>query len=180
MLYLDSVKRNTLNKPLESQAMTTETFNMLFVGLKDRAMHFAWSITGNRDDAQDAVQDLYEKLWRRRLLIRENGFNSLVMSSIKNICIDRMRKTSTEDIDAARGLSESGLCEPMLNETIHREIEHLPQREREAVMMHDVEQMEFDEIAELLGISQQSVRMSLSRGRSRLREKLTKLMNYGV
>ena len=72
--------------------MTSETFNTIFLGCKDRAMRFAWSITGNRQDAEDIVQDVYEKLWRRRLLIRDTGLPSLIMTSVRNAAIDRTRR----------------------------------------------------------------------------------------
>ena len=67
--------------------MTTETFNTIFLSVKDRAMRFAWSITGSRSDAEDIVQDVYERLWQRRFLLRSNGFKSLIMTSVKNASI---------------------------------------------------------------------------------------------
>ena len=50
--------------------MTAQELNTEFVEAKDAAYRYACSLLHNREEAEDLVQDLYEKLWRRRVLIR--------------------------------------------------------------------------------------------------------------
>ncbi|MBQ8863961.1 MAG: RNA polymerase sigma factor [Rikenellaceae bacterium] len=159
--------------------MTSETFNTIFLGCKDRAMRFAWSITGNRQDAEDIVQDVYEKLWRRRLLIRDTGLPSLIMTSVRNAAIDRTRRLKPMPLEGSQESSAQNPDTALLDQ-LYRAISLLPEAQRNAVTLHDIEGMEIDEIAALTGVSTASVRMALSRGRNTLRNKLTKIINYGV
>ena len=72
--------------------MNSEELNKEFLALKDTAYRYAVSLLHDPILAEDATQDLYEKLWRRRLFIRRNGFRSLMMVSIRNICLDLLRE----------------------------------------------------------------------------------------
>lgn len=61
-----------------------------------------------------------------------------------------------------------------------RLIAELPDKQRIAIHMRDVEGYEIEEIADLLESDEASVRVNLSRARKSIREQLIKLMNYGV
>ena len=71
--------------------MTAQELNTEFVEVKDAAYRYACSLLHNREEAEDLVQDLYEKLWRRRLLVRHKGFVQLVMTSARNMSLDILR-----------------------------------------------------------------------------------------
>ena len=71
--------------------MNSQDLNQEFLALKDSAYRYAASLLHDRVEAEDLVQDLYERLWRRRLLIRQSGFRQLVMTSTRNMAIDRLR-----------------------------------------------------------------------------------------
>ena len=88
VLYTNRKHRQAAPKP---KPMTSEEFNNEFLHLKDAAFRYAVALLHNYVAAEDATQDLYEKLWRRRLLIRKNGFQALVMTSMRNLCLDRLR-----------------------------------------------------------------------------------------
>ncbi len=59
-------------------------------------------------------------------------------------------------------------------------MEELPDKQRIAIHMRDIEGYEIEEIANLLESDEASVRVNLSRARKSIREQLIKLMNYGV
>ena len=159
--------------------MNTETFNTIFLGCKDRAMRFAWSITGSRQDAEDVVQDVYERLWRRRLLIRSLTLRSLIMTSVRNAAIDRTRSRPTLPLESNRPAEVQSSDTALLDE-LYRAISRLPEAQRTAVTMHDIEGMTINEISAETGASDASIRMALSRGRKTLRKHITKIINYGV
>lgn len=71
--------------------MTAQELNTEFLEVKDAAYRYACSLLHNREEAEDLVQDLYEKLWRRRLLVRHKGFAQLVMTSTRNMSLDILR-----------------------------------------------------------------------------------------
>ena len=56
----------------------------------------------------------------------------------------------------------------------------LPEKQRMAIHLRDVEGYEIAEIGEILGMEERNVRMNLSRARKSVREEIIKVMNYGV
>lgn len=166
--------------------MNSEEINREFVRLKDAAYRYAVSLLHDREEAADATQDLYERLWQRRLFIRRNGFESLVMVSIRNICLDRIKLrrrgrqfTPLEEVESiASNRTESEHQE--LSAIVHRLILTLPEREREVLHLRESEGLEFEHIAEIVGSTEAAVRMACSRARGKVKEKLIKIVNYGV
>jgi len=59
-------------------------------------------------------------------------------------------------------------------------MEELPEQQKIILQLRDIEQYDFSEIAKMLDMNETAIRVSLSRGRKTLREKLTKTHNYGV
>ena len=62
--------------------MNSQDLNQEFLTLKDSAYRYAASLLRAPTEAEDVTQDLYERLWRRRLLIRRTGFRALVMTTV--------------------------------------------------------------------------------------------------
>lgn len=162
--------------------MNSEELNIAFIELKDVAYRYAASLLGQSAEAEDAVQDLYERLWRRRLLIRSKGFRALMMTSLRNICLDRLRekerRRTCEPTDTPA--EESSTADKELVDILKHLIEQLPDREREVIHLRDCEGWQFEDIAAVTGASEVAVRMALSRARQKLKEELSKIMDYGL
>lgn len=165
--------------------MNSEELNIEFLSVKDAAYRYAASLLNDYHEAEDAVQDLYERLWRRRLFLRRSSFRSLVMTSIRNICLDALRRRErlrqtfvTTPTEAISDDNEQSNAE--LTTLIERIISQLPKREREVIHLRDCEQMEFEDIASIVGITESAARMALSRARQKVRDELSKVMNYGL
>lgn len=162
--------------------MNSEELNKEFLTLKDTAYRYAVSMLHDPMLAEDATQDLYEKLWRRRLFIRHSTFRSLMMVSIRNICLDllrereRRRQQSQSSSDLVAQPREDG----ELSEIINKLITALPERECEVIRLHDYEGLGYDEIAQIIGSSESAARMACSRARQKIKEELIKVMNYGL
>ena len=134
-------------------------------------------------EAEDVTQDLYERLWRRRLLVWRAGFRALVMTTVRNMCLDRLRGRKAEryeDIEQCERIATEPKDGDDLTPIVKRLIAALPEREREVIHLHDVEGMDFEDIAEVVGSSVEAVRMACSRARQKVKEQLIKFMNYGV
>lgn len=164
--------------------MNSEQLNIEFLKVKDAAYRYVVSLLHNPTEAEDLVQDLYEKLWRRRLLLRQSGFRSLALTSARNLALDRLRERERRrivtDIDEAVGEGvELGVQSDEVA-IIRSIISSLPDREREVIHLRDVEAMEFADIAEVVGSNVAAVRMAHSRARQRVREEFTKITNYGL
>ncbi len=195
--------------------MTAQELNTEFVGVKDAAYRYAVSLLHNRSEAEDLVQDLYEKLWRRRLLIRQKTFVQLVMVSVRNMCLDVLRRRQKMWRDAGAGwpgaelrgaswpgevisgeemkweenlsgrgddvvLWEEGKEQEDMAKIAEKLIAQLPHREREVVHLRLVEGLDYQIIAEIVGSNESTVRMAFSRGKSKVKEQLVKIMDYGM
>lgn len=170
--------------------MKSEEFNTEFLKIKDSAFRYAMSLLRDRHTAEDCTQDLYEKLWRRRLLIGRERFQALVMVSMRNMCLDRLRRRDrldrrTVDLQAARDrctadTGPDGTDAGVTDETIRRLIAALPHREREAMHLRDIEGLEFARIAQITGTTETAARMACSRARNKVKEELIKIMNHGL
>lgn len=186
--------------------MTAQELNTEFVEAKDAAYRYACSLLHNREEAEDLVQDLYEKLWRRRVLIRHKGFVPLVMTSTRNMCMDILRsrqkgrentplnyedgvKLSAEDVrlgkENARWEEGTAMWEEEREKEdtaaiVEKLVERLPQKEREAFHLRVVEGLDYPVIAEIMGIAESAARMACSRGRNKVKEELLKIMDYGL
>lgn len=163
--------------------MTSEEINREFLLYKDSAYRYAESILHDYAAAQDAAQDLYEKLWRRRLFIQQKGFRSLMMTMMRNICIDRLRERERHrTVELQDGPmpnnEESDIAE--LAERAKAIIATLPLREREVLHLRDCQGMEFGEIVEIVGISEAAARMACSRARQKVKDELVKIINHGL
>lgn len=132
------------------------------------------------------MQDVFERIW----LIRDKVLNSTFPRAYAcriahNLAIDRQRtkmrqqtyaineEVTTNDITISAELSD-------IASITQQAIASLPDKQRLAIHLRDVEGYEIEEIAEVLGCDNTSVRMNLSRARSSVRERITKVLNYGV
>ncbi|MBP3290344.1 MAG: RNA polymerase sigma factor [Alistipes sp.] len=162
--------------------MKSEELNIAFIELKDVAYRYAVSLLGQSAEAEDAVQDLYERLWRRRLLIRSGGFRALLMTSLRNLCLDRLRekerRRTYEPTDTPA--EESPTADKETTDIVKHLIEQLPTREREVIHLRDCEGWQFEDIAAVTGASEAAVRVALSRAREKIRDELSKIMDYGL
>ena len=162
--------------------MNSEELNIQFLEVKDSAYRYAVSLLHDTTEAEDVVQDLYERLWRRRLLIRRAGFRALVMTTVRNMSLDRLRRqqqnrhTAIEDEPLATENPEVDNPVAIVRMIISR----LPEREREIIHLHDVEGMDYEDIAEVVGTSVMAARMACSRARQKVKEEFEKIMSYGV
>lgn len=159
-------------------------FTTRILPLRDRMFRYAQSLLLSSAEAEDAVHDLLERLWREhdRLKPRRN-VEALVMSAVRNRCYDLLRKRRA---DARRNdavadgaerstFGEAGRWEA--RELVRRAMAFLPERQREALHLKDIEGYPTDEVAGLLGCDEAQVRVLLSRARHTMREVLQKLMD---
>ena len=162
--------------------MNSEELNIQFLEVKDSAYRYAVSLLHDTTEAEDVVQDLYERLWRRRLLIRRVGFRSLVMTTVRNMSLDRLRR---QRLNRHTAIDDEPLTaeNPEVDNPVaivRMIISRLPEREREIIHLHDVEGMEYEDIAEVVGTSVMAARMACSRARQKVKEEFEKIMSYGV
>ena len=144
---------------------------------RPRYIRFATSILGNEQDAEDAVQDCYIRLWELNGKSSIRNPEAYMMQAVRNACIDLLRKIHPERLDEVQW--ESRIQAPdVWQQVIHKDqarqlhklLQLLGEQQRTAFYLRDVEGYELSEIATLMAISNDAVRANLSRARKQLRE----------
>lgn len=161
---------------------TSDRYTQLILSVKDTIYRLALSLMGSSVEAEDVVQDIYEKVWRARdKVLSEHYPRAYVCRMTRNLAIDRLRARRVT-VDQYLGESADGERDVEITDMAQytrQVIAQLPERQRVAIEMRDIEGYEIEEIAEILDCDTASVRMNLSRARKRVREEVLKAINYG-
>lgn len=140
----------------------------------------AFHLLESREEAEDAVQELYLKLYesKHRLMAVSEPL-AYGISVLRNICIDRIRRRTVrkaEPVDERIPLEEappdSRAVSKDLLESLMTEIDKLPDRQAVVLKMKAVEGLDYKEIAETTGLSQVHVRVLVSTARKTLKRRL--------
>ncbi|MDE6503110.1 MAG: sigma-70 family RNA polymerase sigma factor [Muribaculaceae bacterium] len=167
--------------------MTGDKLTEIFIGMRNRLRRTALYITGNHDDADDALQDAFCRLWERRHFIAvgdEDGCPEGYMSrTVARSAIDLLRRANdcASLDDAGDRAADDDVASEGPTDVLQRLVriidDSLPVMQREVMHMHDVEGLDVDEIAEFMSLTPVAVRVNLSRARSRVRELYHKKYN---
>ncbi len=159
--------------------MTPEEFEKLLLPMSAELYRRAFGILRNEQDAEDAVQDVFAKLWheREKLTAIRNPANYL-RECIRNHCLSllRKRREDTESEERLNGIAETTKDPQEMAEVnsdkqlMQQLIENLPPRPARILSLHLYGEMRPAEIAQLIGDSEQNIRATLSRYRRRLVE----------
>jgi len=158
--------------------MNPERFKAEILPLRDKLLHIAWNMLEEKQDAEDAVQEVFLKLWHiRESLDRYDSVAAFATTMTKNFCIDRLRNRNREvsledEVNYRAGTDDPYLqLERKSTDRILRDIiGKLPPLQQAIIRMKDMEEYEVEEIAGIVGTQPEAVRMNLSRARKKVRE----------
>ncbi|GAB5399914.1 MAG: sigma-70 family RNA polymerase sigma factor [Aureisphaera sp.] len=154
---------------------------------KDKLYRLAKRLLVSAEEAEDAVQEVYLKLWKGRENIGNyKNPEAFAVTMTKNYCLDRLKSKQASNLKIVHSNYQN-------DENLQRKVEvndgvelvfkimqTLPDKQRMVLQLRDVEQFEFHEIAEMMESNETAVRVTLSRARKAVREQLIKQYNYGV
>ena len=168
--------------PLETKTMTHEMFRDTVFILKDEMFRFAKRFVMSSDEAEDVVQDLMMKFWQTREKLSEYGnLKSFALKCVKNECLNRLKHEDVKLGFANIQLHQSELYKPEVNnlkDEIIKYISELPEKQKMVIHLKDVEEYDVNEIAEMLEMEENAVRVNLMRARQKIKERITQLMSY--
>lgn len=166
--------------------MTTESFKTEVLPIKNKLYRFALRMLSNHEEAQDTVQEVFLRLWSKREKLDEyRSIEAFAMIITKNLCLDKLKSSRNRNIELKDQLETPGSITPydhtektdMKNQVINI-IDTLPEQQKMVIQMRDVEGLGYDEIAEVMEMSLNNVRVNLSRARKKVRDILIKAQNY--
>lgn len=162
--------------------MTHAIFKETVFCLKDEMYRFAKRFVMSSDEAEDIVQDLMMKFWQKREELAAFGnLKSYAMKSVKNECLNRLKHHDVKMGFADFQIHRSELYQIETNnlkDQILGFIRQLPEKQKAVIHLKDVEEYEISEIAKMLEMEENAVRINLMRARQKIKEQITQLMNY--
>ncbi|MBR1548429.1 MAG: RNA polymerase sigma factor [Prevotella sp.] len=160
--------------------------------LKNELFRMALRITQNSADAEDVVQDTMLRVWKRR--DEWDGIESMeafCLTICRNTALDRLRRMENhaQSLDATvvepADYSHSANPEDMAVQgdriaLVRRLIGMLPEKQRSCMQLRDMEGKSYRDIATILGITEEQVKVNIFRARKAVKERFLKKDAFGV
>jgi RNA polymerase sigma-70 factor (ECF subfamily) len=168
--------------------MKAEEFKREIIPMQRKLFSFALRVLQNREESEDVVQEIFVKLWRMRgELGTVRNREAFAMTMTKNLCIDKLKKKRILSLDEDplqhEGTSDSDpLKEVQLNDAValvNQIVNNLPHQQRMIIQLRDIEGYTSEEVADIIDINQNTLRVNLSRARQKIRENLVKQYSDG-
>lgn len=157
--------------------------------LKDKLFRLAYRITFNRAEAEDIVQDTMIRIWNKRdELGTVNSIEAFCLVIVKNMAIDRSQKKEAQHLSLDTGgeeLTQSlGPYEKLISQEriviIERLINQLPEKQRVVMQLRDIEGHSYKEIAKIMDLPEEQIKVNLFRARKKVRERYIEIDEYGL
>lgn len=168
--------------------MNQNTFISLINPVKDKMYRLALRLLISKESAEDATQEVFLKLWNGNEKIKDYAnLEAFAMTVTRNYCLDQLKSKQNSNLKMIHNNYESH------ERSIHDQLEitdeleqvsliinSLPEQQKIIFQLRDIEQYEFEEIAEITKMNETAIRVALSRVRKKIREELLKKHNYGI
>jgi len=154
-----------------------------------RVFNVAYKFVGKHEEAEDLTQDIFLKVFRSLdTFDRRANFQTWLVSVSRNLCIDHYRSVrkereivehDAEAIDLAPSTADTAQMSALEQRDrvvlLRRALSGLPQTLRTAVLMRDIQEMTYQEIADKLELPEGTVKSRINRGRTELARQIRKL-----
>ena len=159
--------------------MTESAFNRDYLPLAPTLYRIAFYILEDQSEAEDAVQELYLKLWESGgALDHISNPKAYCIRVLRNLCLDRMRRArhlefpqQMPDEDFVPAPDERIDSRARLDKVLEA-VKALPERQRKVLVLRTVDGLSYEEIAAQTGINYLTCRVLLSQARSKLKSKV--------
>jgi RNA polymerase sigma-70 factor, ECF subfamily len=187
------LKVNPENKKLSDERLigefqngNVEAYNEIVLRYKDRLINFLFRYTGSKEEAEDLAQDTFLKLYRSKHLYKEIAkFSTWLYTIAVNIAKTNLRKKSKfnsisisdfdpeneKDFDiASSDLAPDEIANSAMESYyIQKAINMLDDHYREAIILRDIQDLDYEEIAEIIKIPLGTVKSRINRAREKLK-----------
>lgn len=162
-------------------------FEQLMAPLEQRVWRICWHYTGNREAAEDCGQETMLRVWRSLESYRGDcALESWVYRIAANCCMDYLRKKKRDKSVSMEPMQEQGFDPPDPSpgteeqavaaderRRLREAIASLPEDQREALVMTQLERIPYEDAARSLGVSEGTVKSRVNRAKARLKEWLS-------
>lgn len=163
--------------------MSLEVFKGRILPMKDKLFRFAFHLLGDIPEAEDAVQEVFAGVWTKRAEWAQwNSIEAYCMTATRNNCLDRLRRRrvpTVQESSAHQLISpdhdpHEKMTSKEMIQRIRQCMDALPQQQQFVIRLREMEGFSYNEIAEVLDMTLDQVKVNLFRGRNAIRQALTK------
>ena len=163
--------------------MKEVSFKNDILPLKDVLFRLAFRITLNKEDAEDIVQETLIRLWNETKTQEIENIKSFGLTTCRNLALDHNKKRERQNITLEEDLHEQEDVSSQPDRLIESKerfgfltalINELPEKQRTAIQLRDVEGRSYKEISDIMQITESDVKVNIFRARQKLKDKLQK------
>lgn len=159
--------------------------------LKNELYRLALRITLNPADAEDVVQDTMIKVWKKReQWDKIESIEAFCLTICRNLAIDKTRKADNQseqlsenddppDHSYTSNPEEQAVQKDRVS-LVRQLIDSLPEKQRSCMQLRDIEGKSYKEIADVIGINEQQVKINIFRARQAIKQKFIETEKYGL
>ena len=171
-----------------------DAFSQLVLRYEKKVYALALRMCRNPEDAAEAAQEAFLSAWQGLPFFRgDSAFSTWLYRLTSNACVDLLRRESSHSAAAGPSLDDEELPldlpdtaptpeaaaeQAELRELIEKGLQSLTPEYREVLVLREIHQLAYDEIADTLSLDLGTVKSRISRGRRQLREFLQKSGNF--
>jgi len=157
--------------------------------LKDKLYRLALRITLDSAEAEDIVQDTMIRVWNKRDEWEElDSVEAYCLTVARNLAIDRSQKGEAQNLELTpetQDVPDALTPDRKFEQTeqlkiVHRLINELPEKQRTIIQLRDIEGKSYKEIADVLQLTEEQVKVNLFRARQRIKMKYNEIDTYGL
>jgi RNA polymerase sigma-70 factor (ECF subfamily) len=167
-----------------AQAGDLSAFNELVVEYQSLVCNLCMRMLGQQQAAEDAAQEAFINAWRSIRNFRGDSFRAWLLRIAANLCRDELRRRGRRPSSSLDTALEAGMPDPQDEESLPEEsalnaelrvsleaaLAELPEEQRTAIVLCDVEGLDYAEIAVAMKTSLGTVKSRIARARMRMRE----------
>lgn len=159
--------------------------------LKNKLFRLALRITLNREEAEDVVQDTLIKVWNARdRWLELDSIEAYSLTIARNLSLDCIKKMenqndsleeqNTERLDENTSTPSERMIQKDKLDIVRNIIDELPEKQRSCLQLRDIEGKSYKEIADILSITEDQVKVNIFRARQTVKQRFQQFDRYGL
>lgn len=165
------------------------SFRKDILPLKDKLFRLALRITLSRPEAEDVVQETMIRVWNKREEWKQlDSLEAYCLTVARNLSIDRKEKMDARTVELTLEMDcvseSSGPYESLVSKDhlalVRHLVDELPEKQRLMMHLREVEGKSYKEIASLMKVSEEQVKVNLFRARQKVKQQFLEIDRYGI
>ena len=169
------------------------SFRTDILPLKNELFRLALRITLNKDDAEDIVQETMMKVWNRREQWNEiESIEAFCLTICRNLSLDKAKRADNQNTTLEEGngydRADRSYASNPEEQAVQRDrvalvrklVSQLPEKQRTCMQLRDIEGKAYKEIAQVMGITEQQVKVNIFRARQSITQRFIHLAQHGL